>query len=64
MENQLKSTSGERVILQLPGISKKWVRSNRQWVDMSELPSRHEQHQSNWEEAQSVVKKWWQFWKK
>lgn len=64
MENQLESATNDRVILQLPGMNTKWVRSNNQWVDMSKLPTRHVTHQQNWEEAQNAPRKWWRFWGK
>ena len=58
--NEIKSN---RVILQLLGIDKKWVRSPKgEWVDAKtiEQPTRITEEQL--EATQDIKKKWWKFW--
>lgn len=54
----------ERVVLELLGINKKWVRSkDGTWVDLATLPNKEEveQHETI-PETKTTKRKWWKFW--
>lgn len=58
--NEIKS---ERVVLQLLGIDKKWVRSSKgDWVDKKSIKEII-QLRPNPDLMNSSKRKWWKFWK-
>lgn len=53
----------ERVVLQLFGIDKKWVRSPKgEWVDEKTLKQPAKVVEEQIEDDIPVKKKWWKFW--
>ena len=59
-----QSNTKERVVLELLGINKKWVRSkDGTWVDLATLPNKQEveQHETI-PETKAAKRKWWKFW--
>lgn len=60
--NEIQS---ERVVLELLGIDKKWVRSPKgHWVDKKILEQEASARMENTiEETEIPQKRWWQFWK-
>ena len=60
MENAAQGSG--KVELTLMGIDKKWVRSNGEWRDKSELDIKPVE-MNVFEPAESS-KKWWKFWSK
>ena len=59
---EVNKIDSNRVVLQLLGIEKKWVRSSEgEWVDQKTL--KKENNQVSLELAPSS-KRWWKFWQK
>ncbi len=65
-QNIQNNAKNEQVILQLPGIDKKWVRHNGKWVDQNSLPAiKSESVEANEGHSLSdrqVHNPWWKFW--
>ena len=59
-----QSSTKERVVLELLGIDKKWVRAkDGTWVDMATLPKQSDETIENQPETtEKKKKKWWKFW--
>ena len=59
-----QSNTKERVVLELLGIDKKWVRSkDGTWVDLATLPKKQEvEEHEGFSEKRAAKRKWWKFW--
>lgn len=64
-ENNFENTqsNGSNVELTIPGIDKKWVRSNGSWMDKSKVPVAQSSSFPTSMEIEEKSNHWWQFWK-
>lgn len=64
-QNIQNNAANDRVVLQLPGIDKKWVRHNGKWIDQNSLPvgtKSGEQEEMLSSTDHHLHNPWWKFW--